>query len=325
MLLDDKLAAGEVIALDGGTGTEIARHGGDMDPAAWCALANRDHPDIVRRVHEDYIRAGAEVVTANTFATCRHVLAGAGLADDTARINRRAVELALEARDRAADGRAVAVAGSLSNMVAWRPGTHSVDPRHRPTPEEEAANYREMAEILAEAGVDLLILEMMLDLDHASRLLSAASDTGLPVWVGISCTLGDDGRLTGWDFNSAVLGVPDEAAPGALPLADIVAGLTARGCAAAGIMHSRMAAMDPGLDVLFEHWSGPVMAYPETSQPDREGGRSPPGPSPEAFAAAARSWVERGVQIVGGCCGTTVDHIRAMAEALPSRVGPRSP
>ena len=99
MILDEKIAAGDVIVLDGGTGTEIARLGGAMDAAAWCAVANRTHPDTVRRVHESYLEAGADVIIANTFATCRHVLDGAGLGDETVAINRCAVELAREARD----------------------------------------------------------------------------------------------------------------------------------------------------------------------------------------------------------------------------------
>ena len=122
MVLDDKLAAGDAIVLDGATGTEIARLGGEMNPAAWCAVANRDHPDTVRQVHESYLEAGADVVTTNTFATCRHVLEGAGLGDETVAINRRAVELAREARNRVAPDRPVAIAGSMSNTVAWLPG-----------------------------------------------------------------------------------------------------------------------------------------------------------------------------------------------------------
>ena len=93
--LEDKLSSGQVIVLDGATGTEIARRGGEMHSAAWCAVANKTHPDVVRQIHENYVQAGADVITTNTFATCRHVLAGAGMADETVAIIRRAVELSL--------------------------------------------------------------------------------------------------------------------------------------------------------------------------------------------------------------------------------------
>ena len=110
---------------------------GSRFPTA-CAVANRTHPDTVRRVHESYLEAGADVIITNTFATCRHMLEGAGLGDETVAINRRAVELALEARDRAAPDRPVAVAGSMSNALAWLPGTGGPDPAYLPTREKEA-------------------------------------------------------------------------------------------------------------------------------------------------------------------------------------------
>ena len=326
MILDKKLAAGEVIVLDGATGTEIARLGGAMNGAAWCAVANRTHPEIVRRVHESYLHAGADVITTNTFATCRHVLEGAGLGDETVAINRRAVELAQEARERVAPERPVAVAGSMSNTVAWLPGTVGPDPRYLPTPEHEAANYREMADTLAEAGCDLLVMEMMMDVEHAVRATEAAVATGLPVWVGISASRRADGAMLGWDIRSEEGGrLPEGYTPPEPPrLETIIEALTALGPQASGIMHTAVDATAPGLDMLFERWPGPVMAYPETmlllSPADH---RVRVTKEPEDFAAHCRGWVERGVQIIGGCCGTTVEHVRAMVEHLPSRPGPR--
>ena len=139
MILDNKLSNKEVIVLDGATGSEIARLGAEMNSSAWCGAANKTHPDIVRQVHEEYIRAGADVVTANTFSTSRHILASAGLADETVSINARAVELVQEAVHNVSPERPIAVAGSMSNMRAWIPGTVSPDPRFLPTP--EAVSY----------------------------------------------------------------------------------------------------------------------------------------------------------------------------------------
>ena len=90
MILDEKIAHGGVIVLDGATGTEIERLGGEMDSVAWCAVANMNYPEKVQQVHEAYMRAGADVITTNTFATCRHVLAGTGLDNDTVAINQQA-------------------------------------------------------------------------------------------------------------------------------------------------------------------------------------------------------------------------------------------
>jgi methionine synthase I (cobalamin-dependent) len=314
MILDNKLGKGEVIVLDGAIGSEIARLGGVMDAAAWCGVANKTHPEVVRRVHEEYIRAGADVVTANTFATCRHVLAGAGLADETVSITARAVELAREAVNEVAPDRPIAVAGSMSNNHAWIPGTVSPDPRFLPTPAEEVANYREMAETLAAAGVDLILMEMMSDIDQASLVTAAAVETGLPVWIGVSCSLLADGSVGAWDMHTeepAYRLAPDHTKPRTKSLDPLIEAMAAFEPQVMGIMHSTVDAMDAGLEVLSEHWRGPVMAYPETAAGHAV--------EPAAFASDCRDWVEGGVQIIGGCCGTTIEHIRSMVSKLPNR------
>ena len=324
MILDDKLAAGEVIVLDGATGTEISRLGVEMHGAAWCAVANKTNPDAVRAVHESYLRAGADVITTNTFATCRHVLDSAGLGAETVAINRRAVELAREARDNVAPARPVAIAGSMSHMIAPEQGAWDPDPRYAPTPAQEAANFREMAETLAEAGCDLLLMEMMFHLDHAVAAIEAAVATGLPAWIGMSCSRRADGALISYDLS---IQHPESserhARPEMVPLATLIDTLTALGGDAAGIMHSEVADTSPGLETLFERWSGPVMAYPETAQFKSLGEHAPANMEPADFARHCRGWVEDGVQIIGGCCGTTIDHIRAMVDRLPSRPGLR--
>ena len=336
MILDEKIARGGVIVLDGATGTEIERLGGKMDSAAWCGVANMNYPEKVRQVHEAYMRAGADVITTNTFATCRHVLAGAGLDNDTVAINQQAVTLARNARDAVAPSRPVAIAGSMSNTVAWQPGFISPDPRFIPTERQEIANYREMANTLADAGVDLLILEMMLDIEHASRALEAAVGTGLPVWVGISCSLENDGAVVGWDLATQGRITADHTPPLPLPLGEIIDALQKIGGDVFGIMHSTVGATTPGLQVLCERWAGPVMAYPETmrgDQPPVDQADRLPTPSfldvgdlsPKIFAEACRGWVDQGVQIIGGCCGTTIEHMQAMIGRLPAQVGDRLP
>jgi S-methylmethionine-dependent homocysteine/selenocysteine methylase len=307
-----------------------------MDSAAWCGVANMNYPEKVRQVHEAYMRAGADVITTNTFATCRHVLAGAGLDNDTVAINQQAVTLARNARDAVAPSRPVAIAGSMSNTVAWQPGFISPDPRFIPTERQEIANYREMANTLADAGVDLLILEMMLDIEHASRALEAAVGTGLPVWVGISCSLENDGAVVGWDLATQGRITADHTPPLPLPLGEIIDALQKIGGDVFGIMHSTVGATTPGLQVLCERWAGPVMAYPETmrgDQPPVDQADRLPTPSfldvgdlsPKIFAEACRGWVDQGVQIIGGCCGTTIEHMQAMIGRLPAQVGDRLP
>lgn len=326
MILDEKLNSGDVIVLDGAVGSEIERLGGKMDLASWCATANLTDPDKVRDVHEAYLKAGTDVITTNTFATCRHVLDASGLGDRTVDINRRAVELAVEARDRIAPDRPVAIAGSMSNNMAWLPGSVGADPAFAPSREQEAANYREMADTLAEAGCDVLIMEMLLDTYHGCRVLEAALATGLPVWTGISTSQGPDGQMVGWDQSKEETEdrLPEGFEIGTTePLAELVDAFSAFKPAAIGIMHSSMESTTLGLDVLFERWDGPVMAYPETIGYDAVKGQSCGPVNPEDYALQCRDWVESGVQIIGGCCGTTIYHIQAMVDKIPSHAGTR--
>ena len=324
MILDEKIAAGDVVVLDGAIGSEIERLGGKMDSVAWCGVANLTYPDTVRRVHEAYLEAGADVITTNTFASCRHTLEAAGYGDETVTIIRRAVELAKEARDRTAPDRPVAIAGSMSNHMPWIAGTVSSDPAHVPSPEVEKANYHEMAEVLAEAGCDVLLMEMLQDLDHACRVMEAAVETGLPVWTGISTSQEPDGSMVGWDI--AREEESSRLSEGTVrrttePLESLIDAYCALGPQAVGIMHSSLPSTTGGLEVLFSRWDGPVMAYPEAHGFDVVEGKVRGAVKPDEFAVQCRDWVESGVQIIGGCCGTNIHHIRSMVEQLPAHPG----
>jgi homocysteine S-methyltransferase len=274
-----------------------------MDGVAWCGVANKTRPDVVRQVHEDYIRAGADVFTANTFATCRHVLAGAGFGDETVAINRRAVELACEARDRVAADRPIAVAGSMSTMQAWVPGTVSADPCHAPKPVQESANFREMANTLADAGAGLIIMEMMRDCDYSVWATEAAVATGLPVWVGIAVERRADGRLVGFGRQDWTL-------------EDIVAALMGTGALACLIMHNEIDLTAEALEVVTSQWAGPLGAYPESGYFEMPEWQFVDIIDPDGFAARCLQWRRQGAAILGGCCGIGPEHIAALAAAL---------
>jgi len=306
--LAERLDQGDVLVMDGGTGSEIQRRGRALDRNAWSGTAHRDDPDLVRGIHEDYIRAGAEIVIANSFATARHVLASVGLAEEFEAINRRAIELAREARERAARHE-VWIAGSLSSMPPLAgPGRTAVGP-------ELEAGYRAQAEILAEAGADLLVLEMMLDRAGAEPVARAAASVGLPVWIGFSASLLPGGAVIG--FRSKIR--PDDRP--VEPFDALAAALVAIGGQVAGIMHSEVEATGPALDALARHWQGPTLAYAETGRYGDPDWVFEEIVAPEPYAAEAVRWVEdQGVQVVGGCCGTGPDHIRALRERLPRQL-----
>ena len=320
MILDDKLDAGELIILDGATGSEIPSFGGALDKVAWCGAANKFYPNAVRQVHEAYLRAGVDIITTNTFSTCRHVLDGVGLGDETVAINTRAVELARQARDTVSPARPVAIAGSMSTAFAWETGKLSPDPKYFLSAQQCADNYREVAQTLKSAGVDFLILEMVADLTFGPMLAEAALEPGLPVWCGMSCTAKPDGSLSGWDLTTEhpeVAGEVSRYTPPA-PFDALVDKFIAKQPRVLGIMHSQVNATHRAVDRLKDKWRGPLMAYPETIT--REDATRPGTlANPEEFARACVQLVDNGVQIIGGCCGTSIAHIRAMIEALPTK------
>ncbi len=305
--LENRLASGEVIVIDGAMGTELQRRGVPMDKVAWSAAAIVSHPDTIREVHEDYIRAGASVIIANTFACARHVLAQAKLGERVGELNRRAVELAKQARERTADGREVLIAGSMSSFVAENADDKQV------MPDVAMASYREQAELFAEAGADLIVLEMMQDVAYTAYALDAAAATGLPVWVGFSCRMARDDR-------GVLMYRKDVAAP----FADAIDKVMSLGGAVAGVMHSDIRVVGPAIEVLRARWSGPIAVYPHSGRFIMPEWQFTDVISPEDFAAKAQAWVDAGAQIVGGCCGIGPEHIRMLAERLPKRLSPQS-
>jgi homocysteine S-methyltransferase len=287
--LKQRLDAGKTILIDGGTGTELERRGATMIEGAWCGAGGLSEPDLLQQIHEDYIKLGAEVVVANTFASSRHICEQGGFGDRFESANRSSVAAAIRARDAVGP---VVVAGSVST-------THQGGPQ--PPPDVAARNHADQAMILADEGCDLLIAEMMRDVDMTNTLLDAVRPTGLPLWVGFS-VVDRDGEI--WMIEEA-MSFADGLAQIDLSDVDLVA-----------IMHSEVAAVDAALDVLAETWSGPTGVYAQT------GGWVPPNwqfidmISPTDYSAAATRWASTGVQVLGGCCGIGPEHIADMADLL---------
>ncbi len=302
MSLQERLTNKKTVIMDGGVSTEMERKGLAMDGDVWSGTAHITHPDLVREVHEDYIRAGAEVITANTFATARHVLASVGKGDDAAKVNREGIALAKQARDNVATGD-VWIAGSMSSMPSLeRISATATGPAARDS-------YREQADALAEAGCDLILAEMMIDTENAALVLDAANATGLPIWIGLSASVDSDGQVTSYNAEIDFADMP------AVDFASVAESVLAHGAQAAGIMHSEIEATAPALDILRQHWSGPLLAYAETGKFTLPDWDFTPAVSPDDYADIAADWVDHhGVTIVGGCCGTGADHIRALKE-----------
>lgn len=298
--LKHRLQAGDVVILDGATGTELQRRGAPMDPAAWCGAATLEHDALLTAIHADYIAAGAEVITANTFASSRLMLNGAGLGDRVEEVNRRAVEAALRAREAAPD---VLVAGSLSHMVPVASGSDAVDPSLVPSAAQIAEAFAELAGILADAGCDLILLEMMYNPARIRPALDAALATGLPVWFGLSVRRGADGSVMSFDRHEA------------LPLDAVTALIPERGVDVAGVMHSGSELVADTLAALRRSFQGPLMAYPDSGYFEMPDWQFVDVIAPARFEAFCRQWIADGVQVIGGCCGLTVEHLAAAVRA----------
>ena len=183
--LIERLNNKEVLLLDGGVSTEIRRRGVALDENVWSGLATKTNPDEVCQVHADYIQAGAQIITANTYSTARHVLESINLGHESKLLNFKSVQLAQQARDDVAREE-VYIAGSMSSMPPLT--SH----REVAIDGQVESSYQELAEVLAEAGVDLIIAEMMRDIENASMVIKAAVSTGLPVFIGFSTMMAEN-------------------------------------------------------------------------------------------------------------------------------------
>jgi S-methylmethionine-dependent homocysteine/selenocysteine methylase len=311
--LGRRIAAGDVVVLDGAVSTELQRRGVPVDTSSWFGSANFEYFDVVRALHEDYIRAGAQVIIANTHSTNRAGLQPSGLGDRVEEANRRAVQAAMQARD--ATGRPVTVAGSISSFIPAAMGSDDTTDLRGPE------TFREQARILADAGVDVLALEMMDSTSYGVAAAAAAMDTGLPVWLGMSPIRFKSGRLGTYSADKPCI-MPEEDPSKPDAFRELVKGYAeaCQGLAAITLMHVETGVVSDALGVVREYFPDvPVGVYAEVGYY-----KAPNWVfvefSPDDYLSEAKGWVEAGVQLIGGCCGTGPDHVRALAEGLPKQL-----
>ena len=295
--LDDRIRGAEApVIIDGGMGTELEKSGVPMDGKVWSAGSILSHPDAVREVHEAFILAGAEVIITNTFATARHMLEPGGLGDQVKEINLTAVKLAQQARDRVATG-PVAIAGSICE---WVP----IEDSRWYRPEAVFRSTREQAEILATAGVDLIALEMCEQIDFSVAAVEAALEFDLPLWIGMSArTHKDYSSLSVFDY-------------GALSFENLVKALARYPSMMMNIMHTPVPDVDEALDIVKRYWDGPIGIYPESGYFTMPNWQFVDVITPDELVEFAQTWVDRGVRMVGGCCGLGPEHIAALRQSF---------
>jgi methionine synthase I (cobalamin-dependent)/5,10-methylenetetrahydrofolate reductase len=276
-----------VLVADGATGTMLFE---------WVGMQrcfeelNLTQPEAVFRVHQAYIQAGAQIIETNTFGANRSKLAPLGLADKVIAINHRGVKMAREARDAAPHE--ILIAGSI--------GPVNVAPVYGDLPREEIlAAYHEQASALEERGVDFFILETFSHLDVLLLAIEAIrSCSSLPIVAHMTFS-------------------EEATTQGGMPAREVAVRLAAAPVQAIGTNCTLgPQSMLPVLEAMAPA-GRPLSAMPNAGLPQRVGDRVVyPRSSPEYFALFAREAAALGARILGGCCGTSPEHIRAVAEAV---------
>lgn len=301
--------------LDGATGTELQRRGVDTSLPLWSARALLEAPDVLRAIHADYLAAGADIITTNTFRTHRRTLERAGLGSRTRELTQFAVQIAREA---AHDGarqtdRPVFIAGSMS------PLEDCYSPQLVPPDDELRREHAEMARDLVEAGCDLLLIETMNTIREAAIAAQCARATGLPVCV--SFVVGPQG-LPPDRIDPARVSAGRLLLLSGESIADAVKAVQPTEPAVILINCVPLAYSDGALEELRMAHSGPVGLYANVGHADdRVGWTMTDDVLPEAYARHAQEWLRRGAAIIGGCCGTTPAHIAALKQVMGEKPG----
>ena len=338
--LKSRIDKGEVIILDGAIGTELQAMGVPMDPASWCGPGNYTHPSTVRQMHERYIRAGADIITTNTFNTLRPALEASGYHDLVREINVRSVDAALEARDRVDADRPVYIAGSISCRIPIRDhkngallGGTGFGYGASLSAEELRTYVDEQADILAESGIDFFIMENMWA-DNDSRVIAAeaAIATGLPVWVGFTASVAADGetiRMNAGDDRhyTSGMGMPMFTSTWRPVDYDMTLNAAIREVAslnpdAITVFHSRIDETTKALKAAREEWPGILVAYPDAGRTDYletwQDNSLVNDVSANQLAEEASIWIEMGTQVVGTCCGFGANYTEALRDRIPT-------
>jgi 5-methyltetrahydrofolate--homocysteine methyltransferase len=283
----ERLQAGKVLVLDGATGTNLQRRG--LPVGTPSDIWVMDNPAGVQQLHRDFLKAGSDLILTNTFGSSRLHLGHAGLADRFEQTNRQAVALAMQA----AQETNALVAGSIG------PLGEMLQPYGTLAEADAEAAFAEQARILSDAGVDVLVIETQFDLNEAKAAIRGAKTvSSLPLVCSFSY---DRGTRT-------MMGVkPSQMAKELEPM----------GVVALGINCGR--SLDENFKALQELRQStqlPIWFKPNAGLPHNDDqGNLVYDVTPEMMGAQVAQWVAAGANLVGGCCGTSPEHLQAIAAA----------
>ena len=269
-----------------------------MHKDLWCGTCSVESPDLVKKVHEEYILAGADIITTNTYATTPIAMKQYGFDNQVNEFNKKSVQLAKEAIKNS--NKDIAVAGSVSTFGSlYKYGLEAMKP-----------GFKEQLNILSNEGVDLIILEAMSSqADIVETIVECSSQTKLPVWLSISCVIDDN-------TNKVMLGFSDTFDTDTNVYEDFETSMDNFSKIHQGpilIAHSDIEVTGQAIKIAKKEFNGVLGAYPNRGHYEKPHWKFVDNITPSEYLEKARSWVDDGAQIVGGCCGVGVEEIKAIS------------
>ena len=297
-LIKQRLKNNDTIILDGAIGAELEKKGAKMHKDLWCGTCSVESPDLVKKVHEEYILAGADIITTNTYATTPIAMKQYGFDNQVNEFNKKSVQLAKEAVKNT--NKDVAIAGSVSTFGSlYKYGLEAMKP-----------GFKEQLNILSNEGVDLIILEAMSSqADIVETIVECSSQTKLPVWLSISCVIDDN-------TNKVMLGFSDTFDTDTNVYEDFETSMDNFSKIHQGpilIAHSDIEVTGQAIKIAKKKFNGVLGAYPNRGHYEKPHWKFVDNITPSEYLEKAKSWVENGTQIIGGCCGVGVEEIKAIS------------
>ena len=297
-LIKQRLENNDIIILDGAIGAELEKKGAKMHKDLWCGTCSVESPDLVKKVHEEYILAGADIITTNTYATTPIAMKQYGFDNQVNEFNKKSVQLAKEAIKNS--NKDIAVAGSVSTFGSlYKYGLEAMKP-----------GFKEQLNILSNEGVDLIILEAMSSqADIVETIVECSSQTKLPVWLSISCVIDDN-------TNKVMLGFSDTFDTDTNVYEDFETSMDNFSKIHQGpilIAHSDIEVTGQAIKIAKKKFNGVLGAYPNRGHYEKPHWKFVDNITPSEYLEKAKSWVGNGTQIIGGCCGVGVEEIKAIS------------
>ena len=290
MKLKELLAEKKVVVTDGATGTWLAEKG-ELGPGQPPELLNLSNPEAIRKAHQEYLEAGSEIILTNTFGANPFKLARLNLAEKAEEINRQAVLLARKARG---NTRAL-IAGDIG------PSGELLAPLGNLSAEKLASGYQKVVSVLADSGVDLFLLETFSSIKEAEIIAETVSKTSsLPIIVSLTFAIGKRGPRT-------LMGESPEDAARAFGNSIFSLGTNCGGTSRETITI---------ISALKKQTALPLWAKPNAGRPRISEGKTVFPENPEETAIMAKKLADAGAKFIGGCCGTTPAHIKAIKNHL---------